>query len=312
MATIERKPLPPPNSKVTPITEADRAEITAGANDVIDHYLNGPGSYFESGTQKPLVSELGDSRVADLKKFRGRVTASMQFADDPHSIMQSVVDLVDRTIQQVEQAAQDNEGRDSILRPLPDTNDPIYVPRAGGNSALPISLRVEGKQPAPVAPAPQAGRPLGIFTGKPMPSWTTPPPLGGLLNDSNASDNNHWFNFPARLVFRNPTPPAPPLQTGSMPERRLGRRTYSVSPASVFGTGTPAVPFVSSDDANFLGGVFRRFAALAGIDPNQPAPPSPDDEPEQADLQAAEAKLSSSGNINDALALYKARMASRR
>jgi hypothetical protein len=51
MATIERKPLPPPNSGVTKITEADRAEIIARANDVIDHYLNGPGSYFDSGTQ---------------------------------------------------------------------------------------------------------------------------------------------------------------------------------------------------------------------------------------------------------------------
>ena len=49
MPTIERKPLPPLNSKITAITEADRAEIIARASDVIDHYLNGPGSYFDLG-----------------------------------------------------------------------------------------------------------------------------------------------------------------------------------------------------------------------------------------------------------------------
>jgi hypothetical protein len=43
MATIEKRPLPPTNSTVTTITEADRAEIIARANDVIDYYLNGPG-----------------------------------------------------------------------------------------------------------------------------------------------------------------------------------------------------------------------------------------------------------------------------
>jgi hypothetical protein len=65
MATIERKPLPPPNSTATKIAEADKAEIIARANDVIDYYLNGPGSYFDSGTQKPLAGELGDSTVDD-------------------------------------------------------------------------------------------------------------------------------------------------------------------------------------------------------------------------------------------------------
>jgi hypothetical protein len=75
-------------------------------------------------------------------------------------------------------------------------------------------------------------------------------------------------------------------------------------------TGAPAVPLVSSDDANFSGGLLGRFASLAGTDPNQPAPP--DDEQEQANLQALEDRLSSTGNINDAWALYNARTASRR
>jgi hypothetical protein len=50
-----------------------------------------------------------------------------------------------------------------------------------------------------------------------------------------------------------------------------------------------------------------------GADPQgqkQPAPP--DDEQEQANIQALEARLSSSGNVNDAWALHNARKASRR
>src|SRR5437867_10965060 len=122
MATIERKPLPPPNSPITRITEADRDEIVARANEVIDYYLNGPGSYFESGTQKPLVSELEHSAVADLKNFRKSVIASMQFADDPNLIMRSIAELIDQRIRQIEEAAQNSRGREIVP---PDTNDQI-------------------------------------------------------------------------------------------------------------------------------------------------------------------------------------------
>jgi hypothetical protein len=55
---------------------------------------------------------------------------------------------------------------------------------------------------------------------------------------------------------------------------------------------------VSSGDTNYTGGLLGMFAALAGSDPNQPAPP--DDEQEQANLQALEDRLTSTGNINDA------------
>jgi hypothetical protein len=78
-----------------------------------------------------------------------------------------------------------------------------------------------------------------------------------------------------------------------------------MSPAS----GAPDVPLAPSAGANYPGGLLGMLAAPAGSDPNQPVPP--DDEQEQADLQALEAKLSSSGSINDAWALYKARLASR-
>jgi hypothetical protein len=45
-------------------------------------------------------------------------------------------------------------------------------------------------------------------------------------------------------------------------------------------------------------------------DPTEPAPPPLDDE-EQANLRALDAKLSSTGNIRDAVALYNARRAHR-
>jgi murein DD-endopeptidase MepM/ murein hydrolase activator NlpD len=181
------------------------------------------------------------------------------------------------------------------------------VPLRRISSAYPGMTLPDADQPAP----PQPGRPLGIFTGKPMPSWPVPPPLGGLLNNSNASGNGDLVDFLMGLLPRNPPQPEPPQQTAdSIPERRLGRRTYSISPASVFDTGAPAVPLAPSADANYSGGLLGMLAAPAGSDPNQPAPP--DDEQEQADLQALEDSFTRTGSINDAWALYKARLASRR
>jgi hypothetical protein len=56
-------------------------------------------------------------------------------------------------------------------------------------------------------------------------------------------------------------------------------------------------------------------ARAAGIEPqnlNKPAPPPLDDEQEQADMRALDARLSRSGNIRDAVALYNARKSSQR
>jgi hypothetical protein len=100
-----------------------------------------------------------------------------------------------------------------------------------------------------------------------------------------------------------------------MPERRLGRRILNQSPAPAYDPGAAAAPLAPSDDPNFSGGLLGRFAALAGIDPQnpkRPAPPSPDDDEEQAALRALEDRLTSSGNVRDAVALYNARKASRR
>jgi len=95
--------------------------------------------------------------------------------------------------------------------------------------------------------------------------------------------------------------------------RSLGRRVVDQPPASVFDTSAPALLLASSDDPNFSGGLLGRLAAFAGIDPPNPNQPVPlDDEQEQADIRALDAKLSSSGNIRDAVALYNAIKSSRR
>ena len=83
MATVERRPLPPPNSTAIAITEADRAEMMDRANAVIDYYLNGPGSYWDAGPRKPLISEEEDSTLNDLKNFKDSVIASKQLPTTP-------------------------------------------------------------------------------------------------------------------------------------------------------------------------------------------------------------------------------------
>lgn len=161
MASIERKPLPPPNSTAVTIAEADRADMTARANAVIDYYLNGPGSYWDAGTREPLVSEneRGESTLNDLKKFKDSVIASKQYVDHPNSTMDSIIDLIDRTRGQIQEAAENNKGIEGIWRIPPNTDDPIddpriISPRLLDNSAEPISL--EGDRPA-LQPRPSEG-----------------------------------------------------------------------------------------------------------------------------------------------------------
>jgi hypothetical protein len=123
-----------------------------------------------------------------------------------------------------------------------------------------------------------------------MPLWTTPLPLGTLLDNSNAGNNNDWFATSGGL---------------SRDDNKLR--------APVFNASAPASPIDPSDNPNFSGGLLGRLVAPAGIAPqnlDQPAPP--DDEREQADMTALDARLASSGNIRDAVALYNARKSSRR
>ena len=90
--------------------------MMARANAVLDHYLNGPGSYWDAGPRKPLISEFGDGTLDDLTKFRAGIIASKQFADDPDLVMDSIIELIDRATKQVQDAAQNSEGRDNIWR----------------------------------------------------------------------------------------------------------------------------------------------------------------------------------------------------
>jgi hypothetical protein len=128
-------------------------------------------------------------------------------------------------------------------------------------------------------PPPESGGPLGIFSGKPMPLWTTPLPLGRLLDNSAASgnDDRNWLTTLGGITSENSTPPAPPEQIGgSKPVRYLGRGIVDPPQALVFDAGAPAVPLVPSDDPNFSGGLPGRLAAvLVGIGPENPDQPVP-------------------------------------
>lgn len=159
MEKIERRPLPPPNSTAAEIAEADRSEMLARANDVIDHYLNGPGSYWDAGTRKPL-----QETIRDLKDFKDQVTASKQCADDPNSVMDSIINLIEQTTEQVEQAMRNGEVKDRIAIPYPETNDPIDDPRVISpielsNGALPISRRLTRRDSNLVSPSAEIARP---------------------------------------------------------------------------------------------------------------------------------------------------------
>jgi hypothetical protein len=287
MATIETKPLPPPNSSAITIAEAERAEMMARANAVIDYYLNGPGSYWDAGTRKPLVSddELrdDDTTVNDLKKFKDRAIAAKQFADDPALVMDSIIALIHKTMQQIEEAARYSEGKNSIVHPPPSTNDPIddprvISPRASKNAALPIVFEEE-QRAAPLQTASEVSGASPVRTlsrnavsHSPPSTYVLPPSVFGFSNRSGSfgSDVADW---PAALVG---------LSKGD-----------AESPTSVSGAGASAAPsvpsneFRSSNRRNFLGNasdasfpdkpsdLAGRFAALVGIDRTNLVPRAP-------------------------------------
>ena len=90
----------------------------------------------------------------------------------------------------------------------------------------------------------QSGRPLGIFSGVPMPDFPLPPSIRG----SDSSGNRF-----TRLAS------APQQSQGSM----------SGLPAA------PAVPLAPSSNPTSMGGLAGRIAAVAGIDPDNPEQPVP-------------------------------------
>jgi hypothetical protein len=131
------------------------------------------------------------------------------------------------------------------------------------------------------------------YSSNPVQPWLDAP-IGGAPDNSAASgnDNRHWYVPLGGLLWDGNKSPAPPAADA----------------------GVPASPIVSTDDPNYSGGLLGRYLALAGLDSqnsNQPAPPPLDDEQDQANLQEFDARLSSTGDIRDAVALYMARKASR-
>ena len=78
------------------------------------------------------------------------------------------------------------------------------------------------------APSPEPGRELGIVTGKRMPLWSVPRPLGALPNNSNASGGENWFAPLAGKPGDAPWSPAPAPQKsqGSAPPHILDFLQY--------------------------------------------------------------------------------------
>ena len=221
MAPIERKPLPPPNANVTPLTEGDRAEFLARANEVINHYLSGPGSYWDEGPRKPL-----EETLSDLRAFHSQVTASKQLADDPGRILDSVAGLVDGAIDRVGRAIEDRDNsRDDIRVPLPETNDRIIraptnaptrisyrgsAPRefSAGRDGMPrvatrfLSGKTMDRMPATTPEArtasqsemPQGAPLIGLVSGKPMSFHPVQPQIWNFPDNSTPKDDrDNWL-----------------------------------------------------------------------------------------------------------------------
>jgi hypothetical protein len=216
MATVERRPLPPPGSDVTSITEADRAEMIAHANDVIDHYLNGAGSYWDEGPRKPL-----EETVDDLRAFQAQITASKQLADDPGRILDSIDELVGGAIAQVERAIEGRDRQDDPRVPLPETGDrnsarigisyaaparPKPPPSRAGTPAgrtqffsgdafdgMQADVPEPGEASMPAAP--QAASLFGLVSGKPMSFYLVQPPIWNSSNGSARNDGtDDWLS----------------------------------------------------------------------------------------------------------------------
>ena len=99
----------------------------------------------------------------------------------------------------------------------------------------------------------------------------------GQIGDGNGLGVGDW-RFPlAGVDPTNPLQPVPSPQTDSKPVPGLVRVNGNTSPASVFDTKAPAVPFVPPTYPNSMGGIPGLGAAMAGVDPQNPtqAAPSP-------------------------------------
>jgi hypothetical protein len=122
---------------------------------------------------------------------------------------------------------------------------------------------------------------LAAYLAGAMNQAQTPPPDALGLSGNKLSSGMDWGTGDSGPQI--PQWIRPPKQAAeSNPVRLLSRRILNPTPA--FDFGPDAVPLAPSDDPSF----------------------APDDEREQADTRALDARLSSSGNIRDAVALCNA------
>jgi hypothetical protein len=65
--------------------------------------------------------------------------------------------------------------------------------RFGNGPAIPEAIAP--RNPSLPVPPPQIRKPLGIFSGEPMPGWPVPPPIWDLPDDrqSRGEDNGDWL-----------------------------------------------------------------------------------------------------------------------
>lgn len=137
----------------------------------------------------------------------------------------------------------DDRSGDAPAAPRPDAYPRLRTRMV--SSAFP---GITPRNPNLLVPPPEPGRPLGIFTGKPMPLWTTPLPLAELLSNSNASGDANWFTTPGGLSWDG-----------------------NKARASTTETSVPGSPIASSGNPNSVGGLPGLMApVLAGIDPQIP------------------------------------------
>lgn len=219
MAPIERKPLPPPNVNVTTLTESDRAEFLARANEVINHYMSGPGSCWDEGPRKPF-----EETLSNLRAFQSQV-ATQQLADDPGRILDSVAKLFDGAIGRVKRAIDDRDNsRDKIIVPLPETNDRIIraptnaidifypgsapcelpadrdgmprvaTPFLSGKTMDRMAATAPDARIASQSEMPQGAPPLGLVSGKPMSFYSIQPPIWDLPDrPASNEDADDWL-----------------------------------------------------------------------------------------------------------------------
>jgi hypothetical protein len=132
----------------------------------------------------------------------------------------------------------------------------------------------------------QADRPLGIFSGKPMPDYPLPPSIWDLSDNSDASGNSagNWFTSPAGgSRDRSSSPmPEPQKSQGSSPStlldyiQYLNRLDSNKWQAPGSDPGRPGASFALSNHPNPLGnGLANWIVALSGIDPQNPTQPAP-------------------------------------